>query len=67
MGRHDRAKRSAMTSKARRDFALSRLELRDPSEAREAPASPTSFPVKRIDPDAAAAIEAFLSRRRVGQ
>jgi hypothetical protein len=66
MGRHDNSKRSALTSKARRDFALSRLELRGPSEERQAPASVTSFPVKKIDTDLQKLIDEALAKRRGG-
>jgi hypothetical protein len=48
---------------ARREGALGRAEFRYPSSPREAPAGPTSFPVKKIDMAAQAAIEAFLKRK----
>jgi hypothetical protein len=63
MGRHDRAKRQALTSKARRDFALSRVELRGPSEEREPPAGATSFPVKKIDMELQKLIDAAIAKR----
>jgi len=50
-------------SKAKRAAAINRAEFRSPSEPREAPASPTSFPVKKIDMDTRALIDAALKAR----
>ena len=48
---------------ARREGALARAEFRYPSSPREAPASPTSFPVKKINIADQAAIAEFLAKR----
>lgn len=50
---------------AKRQFALDRVELRQ-SEAREAPAGATSFPVKVQDPATRAMIDAAIARRNAG-
>jgi hypothetical protein len=49
---------------SRRKGALAHLDLRQPSSPRTAAAGPTSHAVKTVDPEAAAAIEAFLAKRR---
>jgi hypothetical protein len=53
-------------AKARRQHALDRRELREPSAPRQAPAGATSFPVKARDEATSAAITAFLSRGTKG-
>lgn len=51
-------------AKARRSHALKRVELREPSTPRIAPAGPTSPAVKATDPDVARMIAEFEARRR---
>lgn len=63
MPRDYRARENMLRAKARRDHALQRRDLREPSEPRQAPVGATSFPVKRIDPGTADAIAAFLAAR----
>lgn len=67
MPRDLRANENQRRARARREGALARAEFRYPSSPRQAPTSPTSFPVKKADPAAQAAIEAFLSRKNEGQ
>ena len=45
MTRRYPASETSKRMRAKQAFALERRELRQPSEAREAPASPTSFPI----------------------
>jgi hypothetical protein len=59
MSAHQRQRQST----AKREAALGRAELRETSEPREAPVSPTSFPVKKIDMDVRAMIDAALAKR----
>lgn len=66
MPRDLRAHENQKRSKARRDHALARMDLREPSTPRTAAAGPTSHAVKVVDPEAAAAIEAFLTARNGG-
>jgi hypothetical protein len=47
---------------ARRQAALNRIELREPSEARTAAIGATSFPVKKRDNATAAVIAEFLAK-----
>jgi hypothetical protein len=61
------ARETQKRASARREGALARAEFRYPSSPREAPASPTSFPVKKVDAAAQAAIEAFLSQKKMRQ
>ncbi len=49
--------------KARRDAALMRPELRGGTCARRAPAGPTSFPIKKSDPDTERLVAEALARR----
>jgi hypothetical protein len=64
MPRDLKAHENQKRMRARRDHALSRLDLREPSVPREAAAGPTSHSVKKVDPDTAAAIAAFLRNRK---
>lgn len=57
---HEREKKG----KARREFALARLELREPSSPRAAAAGPVSHAIKERDPAIDAAVEAFLNKRK---
>lgn len=63
MPRDYRARESQLRAKARREHALERRDLREPSTPRQAPAGATSFPVKKTDAATAAAIAAFLAGR----
>lgn len=67
MPRDLRAHENTKRNKARREFALQRRDLREPSEPRTAPAGATSPPLKVVDPASQAAIDAFLARREGGQ
>ena len=49
--------------KARRQLALDRPELRQPSVARASPAGPTSYPIKAEDQELRALIDEALARR----
>ena len=60
---YEREKRA----KARREVALARVELREPSSPRIAPEGATSFPVKARDAGVDAAVEAFLAARKEGK
>lgn len=59
MNAHQKQRRST----AKREAALGRAELREVSEPRESPVSPTSFPVKKIDMDVRAMIDKALKAR----
>jgi hypothetical protein len=61
------ARENRLTAKARRDHALARLDLREPSVPRTAAAGPTSHAVKVVDPEAAAAIATYMARRIAGK
>lgn len=50
-------------AKAKRESALARLELRGPSSPRVASASPTSMPIKAVDPETRALIDEALKAR----
>lgn len=63
MGRPFRSNEQERKSKARREHALGRLDLRHPSTPRESAASPTSHAIKQRDPAMQAAIEAFLAKQ----
>lgn len=63
MPRDFKAHENMKRSKARREHALLRLDLREPSSPRQAPVGATSHPVKLMDRASAAAIEAFLAKR----
>lgn len=52
-----------LKAKARRDYALQRRELREPSEPRQAPSGPTSFPIKKIDTATQRLIAEALAKR----
>ena len=67
MPRDLRAHENQKRSKARRAHALARLDLREPSVPRTAAAGPTSHAVKMVDPEAAAAIAAYMARRIAGK
>ena len=66
MPRDLKAHENQKRARARRDHALARLDLRQPSSPRTPAAGPTSHAVKSVDPEAAAAIAAFLTRRNGG-
>lgn len=59
MSAHHRLRQAS----AKRGAALARAELRVATEPRQAPASPTSFPVKITDTDTRALIDAALKAR----
>ena len=63
MPRDYRPKEAEKKAKARRHFALARLELRGPSEPRTAPTGATSFPVKAMDPETQRLIDEALKRK----
>jgi hypothetical protein len=63
MPRDLRAHENQKRSKARREHALARLDLREPSSPREPATGPTSHAVKRMDPGAAAAVKKYLARK----
>lgn len=63
MPRDYRAAENQKRSKARREHALQRLDLREPSHPRQPAVGPTSHAVKKIDMASQAAIEAFLARK----
>jgi hypothetical protein len=67
MTRHLKADERIKRAKARREGALARAELREPSEPRAAPQGATSFPVKVRDPGIDAAIQAFLAGKATAQ
>ena len=67
MPRDHSARENRLKAKARRDHALVRLDLREPSVPRMAAAGPTSHAVKMVDPEAAAAIAAYMARRIAGK
>lgn len=50
-------------AKARRAFALERLDLRQPTTPRLPAAGPVSHAVKRQDPETARAIAEFLAKK----
>ena len=56
------AKRDAI-QKTRRQLALDRPELRQPTVARTAPSGPTSYPIKAEDQKLRALIDEALARR----
>lgn len=60
---HENMKRS----KARREFALERRDLREPSTPRASAVGATSHAIKTIDPATQEAIAAFLARCPRGQ
>jgi hypothetical protein len=63
MTRQLRSNEREKKSKARRDHALARLDLREVSTPRAPAASPTSHSIKVRDPGTQAAIEAFLAKK----
>jgi hypothetical protein len=63
MTRQLRSNEREKKSKARRENALARLDLREPSSPRESAVSPTSHAIKQRDPGTQAAIEAFLAKQ----
>jgi hypothetical protein len=58
-------KQQSRQSRARRDSALSRPELRVPTEPRQSPAGVTSFPVKVVDDETRRMIDAALAAKAV--
>lgn len=60
MGNADKFLKQA---KLKRSLALARSELRQPTEPRVSASSPTSFPVKAVDPDVTRMVEDFMRRR----
>ena len=66
MPRDFNSRERALKSKARRDHALARRDLREPSEPRETAASPTSFAVKTVDSETRRMIDAALAARTAG-
>lgn len=64
MPRDYRARENAKRTKARRDFAIERRELRGDSHPRRPTASPTSFPLKAEDPVTRKLIDEALAFRR---
>ena len=67
MPRDLRAHENQKRARARRDHALARLDLREPTTPREAAAGPVSHAVKVMDPEAARAIEDFLRSKSDGR
>lgn len=67
MTRHLKAHERQRRAVARREGALARAELREPSVPRAPADGATSFPVKARDPDTDAAIAAFLAAKQGGQ
>ena len=67
MTRRSPASETSKRMRAKQAFALERRELRQPSEAREAPASPTSFPIKTEDPAVRAMIDEALPKREANR
>ena len=67
MPRDPSARENRLKAKARRDNALARMDLRQPTTPRTSAAGPTSHSIKVPDPEAARAIEAFLAKREAGQ
>lgn len=65
MPRDYRARERELKTKARREFAMARQELRGPSEPRTAPAGATSFPIKLTDPETERLINEALAKRGV--
>lgn len=60
-----RPARERLARQARREAALRRSEIGDaPTAPRAAPAGPMSAPVKVIDPETRALIDAALSKRK---
>lgn len=66
MPRDFKASENQKRSKARRAHALQRLDLREPTVAREAAVGATSHAVKARDPDVERAIREFEERRAAG-
>lgn len=64
MGRHDNARVKMLATKARRQYAIERNEIRGPTEPRVAPASATSAMMKAEDPDLRRMIDEALAMRR---
>jgi hypothetical protein len=63
MPRDYRAAENQKRSKARREHALQRLDLREPSHPRDSAVGPTSHAVKKINSADQAAIDAFMARK----
>lgn len=59
-------RQEALRARARRQGALERTELRQPSEQRDAAVGATSYPIKRQDPALAAMIAEALARKSGG-
>ncbi len=67
MPRDFKAHENQKRSKARRAHALLRIDLREPSVARQSAVGATSHSVKARDPDVERAIREFEQRRREAQ
>lgn len=64
MPRDYRANENERRAKARRDSAMARNELRQPSSPRTSAAGPTSMAIKETDPATTSMIAAFLAKKR---
>lgn len=54
-------------AKARREFALQRRDLREPSTPRAQAAGPISHAVKVVDPETERLVAEFMERKRDGR
>jgi hypothetical protein len=63
MPRNHRANEIVKIARAKRQSALERNELRQPSEARVSAAGVTSFSIKDADPELSRMIADFLAKR----
>lgn len=63
MPRDPSARENRLKAKARRDHAIRRLDLREPTVPREPALGATSQAVKVMDPASAAAIAVYLKGR----
>lgn len=63
MPRDYKERERLLKTKARRQHALARQELRGPSEPRTAPTGTTSFPIKLTDPETQRLINEALAKR----
>lgn len=63
MTRHYRHSELMKISRAKRAYALDRVELRQPSTPRTAPSGAVSMPIKLIDPETRALIDEALKRK----
>jgi hypothetical protein len=67
MPRDFKAHENDKRAKARREFALQRRDLREPSTPRAQAVGPISHAVKIVDPETERAIEKFLREKRDGR